>query len=127
LGADQVLAIDDRCFAKARDRLEAHARLAQLAGRSHLLISASAVARDGILLYEGVETAVMSMRSLKPSEIETYLDLVADEALGSVGGYRVEGLGRLLFDRIEADQSIILGLAMSGLLCFFRSAGLIRL
>jgi septum formation protein len=127
LGADQVLALDDRRFAKAWNRDEAHTRLVQLSGRCHLLISALAVARDGEVLYEGIAFATMRMRSLEPDEIETYLDLIGEEALESVGAYRIEGLGRLLFDRIEADQSVILGLPLSGLLTFLRSAQLIRL
>jgi septum formation protein len=127
LGADQVVAFEDRPWAKARDRVEAASRLAELAGRSHYLMSAGAVARDGILLYEAVEIAEMRMRSLSRSDIETYLDLVGDEALASVGCYRIEGVGRLLFERVDADQAVILGLPLTDLLSYFRSARLLRL
>ena len=127
LGADQVLAFDDHCWSKPLDRRDAASRLMRLSGRSHRLISACAVARDGVLLYEDLEPADLQMRALSTDEIELYLDLVGDEALASVGSYRIEGLGRLLFERVEADQATILGLPLTGLLRYFRSCGLIRL
>jgi septum formation protein len=127
LGADQVLAFDDHCWAKPHDRRDAASRLMQLSSRSHRLISDCAVARDGALLYEGHDVVDLSMRALSREEIELYLDLVGEEALASVGSYRIEGLGRLLFERVEADQAAILGLPLSGLLRYFRACGLIRL
>ena len=127
LGADQVLAFGDRCWAKARDRGEAASRLAQLAGRDHRLISACAIACADTLLYEAVETAELSMRNLSEADIRTYLEIAADQALASVGAYQIEGLGRLLFDRIDADHATVLGLPLGSLLRYFRSAGLIRL
>jgi septum formation protein len=127
LGADQALAFEDRCCSKARDREEVARRLARLAGRHHYLASACAVAQDGVLLYESIEIAEMRMRTLSSAEIDTYLDLVGDEALASVASYRIEGVGRLLFENVDADHAVILGLPLAGLLRYFRSAGLIRL
>jgi septum formation protein len=127
LGADQVLVFKDRSWAKPHDRMEAALRLEALAGSHHVLVSAAAVACDGVVLYEAAEIAALRMRALSKVEIDTYLDLVGNEALTSVGGYRIEGLGRLLFDGAEADHAVILGLPLSSLLGYFRSAGLIRL
>jgi septum formation protein len=126
LGADQVLAFEDRCWAKAADRNEAASRLARLSGRSHQLISACAIAREGLLLYEGLEIAEMHMRDLSQDEIRSYLDIVGDQALASVGAYQIEGVGRLLFDQVDADHAAILGLPLGGLLGYLRSAALIR-
>jgi septum formation protein len=127
LGADQVLAFGDQCWAKPESQDEAAARLARLAGHEHHLVSACAVAREGSLLYESVEIVALRMRALTPSEIATYLELIGDEALTSVGSYRIEGFGRLLFDHIAADHAAILGLPLAGLLRYFRSMGLICL
>src|ERR1700728_918497 len=46
LGADQVLALDGRSFAKPADRAAARAQLGQLSGRTHELHSAIAVVQD---------------------------------------------------------------------------------
>jgi septum formation protein len=125
LGADQVLAFEDRCCAKAATLAEAASRLAELAGKSHRLISACAIARDGALLFEAAETAELHMRDLSPEEIRAYLEFVGEEVLASVGAYQVESLGRLLFERIDGDHAVILGLPLSRLLSYLRSAGLV--
>jgi len=125
LGADQVLAFEDRCWAKAADLAEAAARLGRLSGQSHRLISACALARDGALVYEAVETAELAMRALSKTDIETYLGLAGEGVLTSVGAYQIEGVGRLLFERVEADHAVILGLPVSGLLSHLRRQGLL--
>jgi septum formation protein len=43
----------------------------------------------------------------------------------SVGGYQLEKLGIQLFDRIEGDHFVILGLPLFALLRFLRSRGLL--
>jgi septum formation protein len=67
------------------------------------------------------------MRPLAEADIRAYLDLAGEDALGSVGAYRIEGLGRLLFERVEGEQATIIGLPMGPLLAYFRAAGLTRL
>ncbi|MBV9568770.1 MAG: Maf family protein [Hyphomicrobiales bacterium] len=125
LGADQVLAHQDRCFAKPATLDEAASRLAELAGKHHRLISACALARDGVLVFEAAETAELKMRELSQTEINAYLQTVGEQVLASVGAYQVEGLGRLLFERIEGDHAVILGLPLTSLLAYLHSAGLI--
>jgi septum formation protein len=46
--------------------------------------------------------------------------------LGSVGGYRIEGMGVQLFERVEGDQFAILGLPLNGLLHALRQRGLVQ-
>jgi septum formation protein len=127
LGADQVLAFEDRCWAKADNLVEARARLKQLSGREHQLISACALAQDGLVVFEAIGIASLHMRALGPIDIETYLDIVGGDALTSVGAYRIEGVGQLLFDSVEGDQATVIGLPLSRLLAYFRAKKLIRL
>ncbi len=126
LGADQVLAFEDRCLAKSATLAQAASRLAALAGKSHRLVSACALARDGALVFEAAETAELEMRKLSKAEIAAYLDIVGEEVLTSVGAYQAEGLGRLLFERIDGDHAVILGLPLMSLLAYLRSRGLVR-
>jgi septum formation protein len=126
LGADQVLAFQDRCFAKSATLTEASSRLGELAGKRHRLISACALARDGFLLFETAEMAELEMRDLSEAEIAAYLETAGEGVLASVGAYQVEGLGRLLFERIEGDHAVILGLPLAGLLSYLLSTGLVR-
>ena len=121
VGADQTLALGSRLFSKPAGRAAAAEQLRLLAGNSHELHSAFAVARDGKVLFADVSIARMTMRQLSESEIETYLDQAGDAVTTSVGAYQLEGLGVHLFERIEGDHFTILGLPLLPLLAFLRS------
>jgi len=125
IGADQTLALGERLFSKPAGRALAAAQLRALAGRSHELHSAVAVARDGKILFEAAAIAGMTMRRLGEAEIDVYLDEAGDAVTSSVGAYQLEGLGVHLFERIEGDHFTILGLPLLPLLAFLRSERLL--
>jgi septum formation protein len=125
IGADQTLALGERLFSKPAGRAQAAEQLRTLAGRSHELHSAVAVARDGKILFEAVAIAGMTMRRLGEAEIDVYLDEAGDAVTSSVGAYQLEGLGVHLFERIEGDHFTILGLPLLPLLAFLRSERLL--
>jgi septum formation protein len=125
IGADQTLALGERLFSKPAGRAQAAEQLRTLAGRSHELHSAVAVARDGKILFEAVAIAGMTMRRLGEAEIDVYLDEAGDAVTSSVGAYQLEGLGVHLFERIEGDHFTILGLPLVPLLAFLRSERLL--
>lgn len=124
LGADQTLDCEGRMFTKAADRAAAAEALQALSGRTHELHSALCLARDEKILFEAAPVAHMTMRTLSPGFIAAYLDSAGERALHSVGAYQVEGLGMHLFERIEGDFSLIMGLPLLPLLTFLREAGL---
>jgi septum formation protein len=126
VGADQTLILGERLFSKPAGRAQAAAQLRALAGQSHELHSATAVVRDGEILFENVSIARMSMRPLDDAAISAYLDAAGDAVSTSVGAYQLEGLGVHLFDRIEGDHFTILGLPLLPLLKFLRSQGLLQ-
>jgi len=127
LGADQVLSLDGRIFHKADSLEEARNHLAQLAGRTHRLTSAFAIAWNGEILHEAEDHAELSMRPLDAPGIARYLDIVGPTALTSVGGYQIEAIGAHLFERVQGDHSTILGLPILPLLAWLRSRGAILL
>jgi septum formation protein len=124
-GADQTLALGMRLFSKPANRAQAAEQLRALAGASHQLHSAVAVARDGEILFEAATLARLTMRQLGAVEIEAYLDQAGDAVTTSVGAYQLEGLGVHLFERIEGDHFTILGLPLLQLLAFLRSERLL--
>jgi septum formation protein len=125
IGADQTLAQGERLFSKPAGRPQAAEQLRALAGRSHELHSAVAVARDGKILFEAIAIAGMTMRRLGEAEIDVYLDQAGEAVTSSVGAYQLEGLGVHLFERIEGDHFTILGLPLLPLLAFLRSERLL--
>jgi septum formation protein len=126
VGADQTLILGERLFNKPAGRAQAAAQLRALAGQTHELHSAVAVARDGEILFEDVSIARMTMRPLDDAAISAYLDAAGEAVTTSVGAYQLEGLGVHLFERIEGDHFTILGLPLLPLLKFLRSQGLLR-
>jgi septum formation protein len=127
LGADQTLTLDGRLIHKSRDFSEAAQSLAALEGKTHRLSSAFCVARAGQSLVVDKDHAHLRMRPLDPDAISRYLDRAGPSVLASVGVYQVEGLGAHLFDRIDGDHSVVLGLPMLKLLAWLRRENLISL
>lgn len=125
IGADQTLALGKRLFSKPAGRAQAAEQLHALAGRSHELHSAVAVARDRKILFADATIARMTMRRLGEAEIDAYLDAAGEAVTLSVGAYQLEGLGIHLFERIEGDHFTILGLPLLQLLAFLRSERLL--
>jgi septum formation protein len=125
VGADQTLARGAQLFSKPAGRTPAAEQLRALAGGSHELHSAVAVARDGQMLFEDVAVARMTMRRLGDAEIDAYLDEAGVAVTTSVGAYQLEGLGVHLFEHIAGDHFTILGLPLLPLLAFLRGAGLL--
>jgi septum formation protein len=125
IGADQTLALGERLFSKPAGRAQAAAQLRALAGGSHELHAAIAVARNGRILFETVNVARMTVRSLSEIEIDAYLHEAGEAVTTSVGAYQLEGLGVHLFERIEGDHFTILGLPLLPLLAFLRSERLL--
>lgn len=121
IGADQILALDDRIFAKPDDIAAARQSLSDLRGRTHQLHCAVALAHAGEAVWAYGDTAHMSMRAVSDAFIERYLDKAGPIVCESVGAYQLEGLGVQLFDRIDGDYFTILGLPLLPLLAELRA------
>jgi septum formation protein len=124
VGADQTLALKDRLFSKPAGRAQAAEQLRALAGATHELHSAIAIAQDDRVLFDHVAVARMTMRKLSDAAIERYLDTAAEAVTTSVGAYQLESVGVHLFERIEGDHFTILGLPLLPLLAALRDIGL---
>ena len=125
LGADQTLARGTKRFSKPGNRAAAAEQLRSLRGRTHELHSALALVRDGVLLFDCIDSARLTMRDVSDRFLEDYLEMAGDAALTSVGGYQLEGLGIHLFERVEGDYFTILGLPLLPLLGFLRQNGFV--
>jgi septum formation protein len=127
IGADQILTLEGRIFHKSRDLAEGAKTLTALSGKTHRLTSAFCVARAGEALVVHRDHADLRMRALDPDEILRYLERAGPGVLTSVGVYQGEGLGIHLFEHIEGDHSVVLGLPMLSLLAWLRRENLISL
>lgn len=126
LGCDQTLALDTgEMFDKALELEALAAQLAQLSGRTHSLFAAMSIARGGDVIWRHIEEARMTMRPLSAAFIADYLAAEGEGLLSGVGGYRIEGRGIQLFDRVEGSHFTIIGLPLLPLLAFLRETGIL--
>ena len=126
LGGDSVLSFAGALISKCRDLTELKALLLRLRGKSHDLISAATLARDGVPLWGHVGQAHLTMREFSPEFLETYLAAEGQTVLSCVGGYRYEGPGAQLFQAVEGDYFTILGLPLLPVLAALRAQGLLE-
>jgi septum formation protein len=127
LGADQVLALGGSIIHKSHTRDEALKTLTSLAGNTHRLTSAFALARGGQVIASDADTAALTLRAMDESQLRLYLDAAGDGVFGSVGVYQWEGFGMHLFEKVEGDHTTILGLPMLKLLAALRALGALKL
>jgi len=123
IGADQMLAVGNDTFDKPKSAAEAREQLWRLRARTHELLTAVAIARDGAVIWRCVDTPKLTMRAFSEAFLEDYLVRAGDRVLRSVGAYQLEGLGAQLFERIEGDYFSVLGLPLLPLLAFLREHG----
>jgi len=125
IGADQTLELDGDLFTKPDTIEAARSNLLRLRGKTHQLHSATAIVRDGEVLWSGLDTASLTMRDFTPQFLGRYSAAAGEAMLDSVGSYQVEGLGLQLFDRIDGDHTTILGLPLLPLLTELRTLGVL--
>lgn len=116
IGADQVLSFEGRLFEKPKSVQEARTQLLALRGKTHALHSATALAKNGKVLWQNTETACLTLRDFSERALDRYLTRAGDVVLTSVGAYQIEGPAVQLFDSIDGDHSTILGLPLLPLL-----------
>ena len=123
LGADQILTLDGKRFAKPADRAAARSQLRAFAGRTHELHSAIVLVQDTTTLFQHADVARLTMRAFSDEFLDRYLDVAGAAVTASVGAYQLEGPGIQLFERIEGDYFTILGLPLLPALDFLRRHG----
>ena len=125
IGADQMLAVGGDVLDKPKDMAEARSHLERLRGKTHELLTAAVVARDGAVIWRHIDTPRLRMRDFSDAFLDDYLTQAGEAALASVGAYQLEGLGAHLFERVEGDYFSVLGLPLLPLLAFLREHGIV--
>ena len=126
IGAAQILAFEGERRTKPDDMEAARRQLLAFSGKTHELLSAVVISKDGEAIWRHVSTARLTMRTFSPAFVGHYLAEAGDDVLSSVGAYQLEGLGLQLFEKIDGDYFTILGLPMLPLLAQLRELGVIE-
>ena len=114
LGADTLVTLDGAILGKPRDPAQAVEYLARLAGRTHQVVGAIALARGGEVFAEAVDVTDVTFRALTATEIDDYVAL--GEWQGRAGGYAIQGRGATLVRGIAGDYLNVVGLPLARLL-----------
>jgi septum formation protein len=125
VGSDQLLVFENKIYSKSKNLDEARAKLSEMQGRPHQLISGLSVVKNNEVIFSDVDSAIMTMKPLDEQQIEGYLERVGEDALACVGGYAVEGVGARLFKRIDGDFFTIMGMPLIKLINFFDKEGVV--
>ena len=110
LGADSVIDLDGELISKPNDRNEALEILRKLNGKKHYLISSACISKNGSMIWNHTDKAVLEMKKMEENELKNYLAKITDEALYAYNVYQIEGEGRNLFSSIDGNENTIMGL-----------------
>ena len=110
LGADSVIDLNGELISKPETREEAFTILKKLNGKSHFLISSVCLSKNGSMIWNYTDKAILTMKNLSDEELTSYLSKISDETLYAYNVYQIEGEGRSLFASIEGDEDTIMGL-----------------
>ena len=110
LGADSVIDLEGELISKPKDRNEALRILKKLNGKKHHLISSVCISKNGSMVWNHTDKALLTMKKMTEEELKEYLLKISDEALYAYNVYQIEGEGRNLFSSIDGNENTIMGL-----------------
>ena len=110
LGADSVIDLEGELISKPENREEALYILKKLNGKIHYLISSVCVSKNGVMIWNYTDKAILTMKRFSIDDLEKYLSKISDESLFAYNVYQIEGEGRNLFSKIEGNENTIMGL-----------------
>ncbi len=110
IGADSIIDLEGKIISKPLDRNEALKTLKKLNGKKHYLISSVCISKNGSMIWNYTDKAVLTMKKMSDEELKKYLEKISDESLFAYNVYQIEGEGRTLFSNIEGDEDTIMGL-----------------
>ena len=109
IGADTIVAADNRLLGKPDSPEEARRMLARLSGKTHQVYTGYCIRRHSadITFSDAVCTDV-TFKALSDREIEWYIR--TGEPFDKAGAYAIQGMGTFLVRRINGSYSNVVGL-----------------
>jgi septum formation protein len=121
VGADTVVVCDAMILEKPGSPDDARRMLGMLSGRSHIVITAFALARDGTIVEsEAIESRV-TFRILGDAEIVEYV--ASGEPLDKAGAYGIQGRGGGFISHVEGSRANVMGLPTEQLVAALKRHG----
>ena len=109
LAADTTVVLDGAIFEKPSSPLHAVDMLSRLQGRTHEVMTAVAVTRDGEIA-QALDVSRVTFRPADRATLEAYV--ATGEPMDKAGAYAIQGLGAPLIERVEGDFFGVMGLPL---------------
>lgn len=125
LSADTIVVVDGTILGKPKDATEAARYLTLLAGRTHEVLTAVALALPGggtSALWSRLSSSTVSLRPIDAAEVARYA--ATGEPLDKAGGYAIQGRAAIFVDKIEGSYSGIVGLPLAETAALLARAGI---
>lgn len=121
LAADTTVVLDGVVYGKPAGRADGLAMLAALAGRTHQVLTAVALAiGSGIELR--VNCSSVMFRNITRGEMEAYWE--TGEPRDKAGGYAIQGYGAVFVAALSGSYSAVMGLPLCETADLLREAGI---
>jgi septum formation protein len=109
LAADTTVVLDGSIIGKPADRVEAETTLARLAGRSHEVLTAVAMAFDGRVEVK-LSVSSVEFAPIDAGAIKRYV--ASGESQDKAGAYAIQGKAAAFVTRLEGSYSGVMGLPL---------------
>lgn len=121
LAADTTVVLDGSVYGKPAGRADGIAMLESLAGKTHQVLTAVALAtEEGIALR--VNCSAVRFRNIERAEMEAYWE--TGEPHDKAGGYAIQGFGAVFVTALSGSFSGVMGLPLFETAELLRDAGI---
>jgi septum formation protein len=126
IGCDQVLGFEGKPYGKVESTAQAFEQIKLIQGKTHFLHTATELifqssSKNSPQSQSLITDIELRMRPLSDKEIQNYI--ATNEWIGCAGCYRIESLGKNLFEQVQGSDAAIIGLDILPLLQILRSLG----
>ena len=120
VGCDTVIVFNNKIINKARSLKEARAKILQLSGKKHKIISSACAYINKKKIWEKHQLTIVEIRKLNKKEVDKYLKVCGKEILESAGCYQIEKLGPQIIKSIKGDFFNVMGFPLFPFLNFLK-------
>jgi septum formation protein len=108
IGADTIVVCDAQILEKPADAADARRMLAMLSARTHIVVTAFALARGGKIIESSPVESNVTFRKLTDAEIGEYI--ATGEPFDKAGAYGIQGVGGGFITQVEGSRDNVMGL-----------------
>lgn len=120
VAADTIVVVDGDVLGKPRDETEAARMLRLLSGRTHVVLTAVAVAVDGDIA-SALEEVDVTFHPLADEDITRYV--ATGEPMDKAGAYGIQGFGATIVARVDGDYFAVMGMPLQLLVRLLETLG----